>query len=388
MKEKNNKKKNILIIILLIAVVIIGAVLLIDNFGSKFQDVEISNNKSIEYSNKLLKEVYDENKNTLVSDITLNTNLAFFYAEGNEKAQNELKNYFVDDDETIINNLRNINDRYKYAGKKVSYANSLWINNSTDDCSKQSKDTAKKLNYDIKYAKFNDKALNEMNKWIKRRSHGKIKEAIEDDISNAQSVLISTLYFNEKWNSEYEESDIDPGTFYGTKGNQEATFLSSEEEIYLEDPTAIGFMKPYIDEGLYFVGILPLEGNTIKDIDIESLMKTRSDVTVDVMIPEFEYEQTIDFNNVLNNMNIKSIFEQGNLDSIAKDLYVSKIVQKNYIKVNRKGTEAFSITDSITTQWADISSTIRVVLDHPFIFMIYDEKIDQVLFIGNVNNIE
>ena len=388
MKEKNNKKKNILIIILLIAVVIIGAVLLIDNFGSKFQDVEISNNKSIEYSNKLLKEVYDENKNTLVSDITLNTNLAFFYAEGNEKVQNELKNYFVDDDDTIINNLRNINDRYKYAGKKVSYANSLWINSSTDDCSKQSKDTAKKLNYDIKYAKFNDKALNEMNKWIKRRSHGKIKEAIEDDISNAQSVLISTLYFNEKWNSEYEESDIDPGTFYGTKGNQEATFLSSEEEIYLEDPTAIGFMKPYIDEGLYFVGILPLEGNTIKDIDIESLMKTRSDVTVDVMIPEFEYEQTIDFNNVLNNMNIKSIFEQGNLDSIAKDLYVSKIVQKNYIKVNRKGTEAFSITDSINAQWGDISSTIRVVLDHPFIFMIYDEKIDQVLFIGNVNNIE
>lgn len=388
MKEKNNKKKNILIIILLIAVIIIGAVLLIDNFGSKFQDVEISNNKSIEYSNKLLKEVYDENKNTLVSDITLNTNLAFFYAEGNEKVQNELKNYFIDDDETIINNLRNINDRYKYAGKKVSYANSLWINSSTDDCSKQSKDTAKKLNYDIKYAKFNDKALNEMNKWIKRRSHGKIKEAIEDDISNAQSVLISTLYFNEKWNSEYEESDIEPGTFYGTKGNQEATFLSSEEEIYLEDSTAIGFMKPYIDEGLYFVGILPLEGNNIKDIDIESLMKTRSDVTVDVMIPEFEYEQTIDFNNVLNNMNIKSIFEQGNLDSIVKELYVSKIVQKNYIKVNRKGTEAFSITDSINSQWADISSTIRVVLDRPFIFMIYDEKIDQVLFIGNVNNIE
>ena len=388
MKEKNNKKKNILIIILLIAVIIIGAVLLINNFESKFQDVEISNNKSIEYSNKLLKEVYDENKNTLVSDITLNTNLAFFYAEGNEKVQNELKNYFVDDNETIINNLRNINDRYKYAGKKVSYANSLWINSSTDDCSKQSKQTAKKLNYDIKYAKFNDKALNEMNKWIKRRSHGKIKEAIEDDISNAQSVLISTLYFNEKWNSEYEESDIEPGTFYGTKGNQEVTFLSSEEEIYLEDSTAIGFMKPYIDEGLYFVGILPLEGNNIKDIDIESLMKTRSDVTVDVMIPEFEYEQTIDFNNVLNNMNIKSIFEQGNLDSIAKDLYVSKIVQKNYIKVNRKGTEAFSITDSINSQWADISSSIRVVLDHPFIFMIYDENIDQVLFIGNVNNIE
>lgn len=70
MKEKNNKKKNILIIILLVAVIIIGAVLLIDNFGSKFQDIEISNNKSIEYSNKLLKEVYDENKNTLVSDIT------------------------------------------------------------------------------------------------------------------------------------------------------------------------------------------------------------------------------------------------------------------------------------------------------------------------------
>jgi len=87
-------------------------------------------------------------------------------------------------------------------------------------------------------------------------------------------------------------------------------------------------------------------------------------------------------------MNINSIFKEGNLDSIAKDLYVSKFIQKNYIKVDRKGTEAFSITVAIGAQWASISTRNTVILDQPFIFMIYDDTIDQVLFIGNVNNIK
>ena len=118
------------------------------------------------------------------------------------------------------------------------------------------------------------------------------------------------------------------------------------------------------------------------------IMKHRQDAKVSVKIPEFEYRQTIDLKEVLNKMNINSIFTVGNLDSIAKDLYVDKFIQKNYIKVDRKGTEAFSVTLTIDTQWASIESIKEVYLDKPFIFMIYDDTIDQVLFIGNVNNIK
>ncbi len=388
MKNKNKKKlKKVLIILGVIVLVIIG-ILIYRIYGTIFREVEINDNKSITYSNKLIQAVYDKDKNALICDLTLNTNLAFLYSGGNEKVKNELKSYLNTDKDTLINNYNSIYDRYRFASKRVSYGNSLWINNNTDDCSKEAKETANKLHFDIKNRSFNNNTRNEINRWVKKKSHGKVKEAIDSDLSNTQSVLVSTLYFNEKWQEKYEDSDIEQETFHGTLGDTRETFLSSEEDIYLEDKTAKGFMKPYKDEGLYFIGIVPKEEYTLKDINVDNLMINRKDTTVSVKIPEFEYEQTIDLKELLKGMNINSIFTRGNLDSIAKDLYVQKFIQKNYIKVDRKGTEAVSVTVEITAQWSDISTTNYVYLDEPFIFMIYDDTINQVLFIGNVNNIE
>ncbi len=383
--KKKNLFKRVLIIVLVITIVIV-AILLYRIYGNILRDVSVTNNKSIEYSNKLIQEVYDKDNNSLVCDLTLNTNLSFFYSEGNNKVKEELNKYLNTDKNTLISNYNNIYERYRFANRKVAYGNSLWINKGTDDCSKESKLTAQTLHYDIKYREFNNKTLNEINNWVKKKSHGKVNDAI-DNIDNAQSVLISTLYFNEKWKDKYEDKDIDTSTFHGTNGDKQVKFLSSEEEIYLEDETAQGFMKPYKDEGLYFVGIIPKEDYTLKDINIENLMKDKKNNKVKVKIPEFEYEHTIDLKDLLQKMNINSLFTAGNLDDIAKDLYVDKMIQKNYIKVDRKGTEAFSITYDINMQWGDISSNRYVYLDQPFIFMIYDDTIDQVLFIGNVNNI-
>lgn len=386
-KKKEKKSKKTFIILGVIILLVIG-ILLYRIYGTIFRKVEVNNNKSISYSNKLLQEMYNKENNSLVSDLTLNTNLAFFYSEGNEKVKNELQSYLNIDKDTLISNYNSIYDRYRFANKRVAYGNSLWINDNTEDCSKESKITAKELHFDIKHRNFNNNTKNEINRWINKKSHGKVKNAIDEDISRNQSILISTLYFNEKWKEKYEDKDIITETFHGTLGNTQQEFLSSEEEIYLEDNTSKGFMKPYKDDGLYFVGIIPKENYSLEDINIESLMKHRSNDKVQVRIPEFEYEQTIDLEELLKKMNINSIFERGNLDSITSDLYVTKFIQKNYIKVDRKGTEAVSVTHTINSQWSSISSAKEVYLDKPFIFMIYDDAIDQVLFIGNVNNIE
>ena len=66
------------------------------------------------------------------------------------------------------------------------------------------------------------------------------------------------------------------------------------------------------------------------------------------------------------------------------------LFKKNYIKVDRKGTEASSITKAMNHQWGiEVGEPeVKVVkLDRPFIFVIYDSSIEQVLFIGNVNNV-
>ena len=54
-----------------------------------------------------------------------------------------------------------------------------------------------------------------------------------------------------------------------------------------------------------------------------------------------------------------------------------------------KGTEAASISETYTSGWGATAEgePIKLIIDRPFMFLIYDQSINQVLFIGRVNNI-
>ena len=380
------KKKNLKPILIPagVALVVLIAIILFIKVGTSFKKVSVINNKSIDYSSKVLNELYDGNTNLLYSDLTLNPALTLFYAQGNEKVKDELNKYFETEDNILIGNYSKIHERYKSAYRRVSLSTSLWTNDNMSEISESTKDTASKLNFETKKGFSAD----QMNKWIKKKSHNKVEGDISDgDLADANSVIISTLYFNEKWKEKYKSDNISEGLFHGTTGDDHVVFLKSSENNYMETNEAIGFMKPYKDEGLYFVGILPKNNKTIKDVDIKELFKTRKSLEVEVKIPEFEYNTNIDLQEVLPKLGVKSIFENGNLDGIAPNLYVKKIYQKNYIKVNRKGTKAVSVNTTINSQWSEVSQRRTVYLDKPFIFAIYDETIEQVLFIGQVNNI-
>ena len=84
----------------------------------------------------------------------------------------------------------------------------------------------------------------------------------------------------------------------------------------------------------------------------------------------------------------KKIFAiPGSLDNIVNGLYVDKIIQKNYISVNSDGTEAASIDYVLNEQWSSLANNYFVTLDKPFVFLIYYDAVNQVLFVGQVNNI-
>ena len=128
-KKKSNKTMKVFLVLIVLVLVLV----LLKKQGTVFKKVQVDNNKSIEYSSVLVKEIRDNNKNTLVSDLTLNTNLAFFYSQGNDQVKEELNNYFKEESDTLINNYDKIYTRYKGASKKVAYGSSLWINSKADD---------------------------------------------------------------------------------------------------------------------------------------------------------------------------------------------------------------------------------------------------------------
>ena len=72
------------------------------------------------------------------------------------------------------------------------------------------------------------------------------------------------------------------------------------------------------------------------------------------------------------------------------DLYVSVLLQQAKIQVNETGTKAAASTLSAMNLKMAMplvpDNTIRLVVDHPFIFMIRDNQTGTILFIGQVED--
>jgi serpin B len=77
---------------------------------------------------------------------------------------------------------------------------------------------------------------------------------------------------------------------------------------------------------------------------------------------------------------------RANLRGIADaDLVISQVVQKTFLRVDEKGTEAAAATAIIvveTSAPADPPPTFRA--DHPFLLLIRDKPTGAVLFLGRI----
>jgi len=81
-------------------------------------------------------------------------------------------------------------------------------------------------------------------------------------------------------------------------------------------------------------------------------------------------------------------FDLGNADFSAltgkKNLALSAVVHKAFVEVNEEGTEAGAATGVVVTLRGILPPPIEFRADHPFIFLIKDNRSDSILFLGRV----
>ena len=88
--------------------------------------------------------------------------------------------------------------------------------------------------------------------------------------------------------------------------------------------------------------------NEIFDNIIEKLKDESSKTKVNFYMPRFEIEYEINFEKILKNLGmIKAFTKEAEFKGISEKLklFVSQVLQKNYINVNEDGTQAASITE-------------------------------------------
>jgi serpin B len=160
----------------------------------------------------------------------------------------------------------------------------------------------------------------------------------------------------------------------------------------------------YKKSNTVMVVLLPNENNSVEQLkanlnvnSFDNLLSKLYSQKVNVSIPKFKLESTLQLIPVLAELGIKDIFDAkvANFSGITSDplgLFVGDVIQKAVIEVNEEGTEASAAT-GIT--YVSRSSRFRGSIaqefraDRPFMFFLlskYKRNKNLILFSGIVNN--
>lgn len=347
------------------------------------------------FSYRTSTTIMDMEKNNIYSPISLYIALSML-GEGisNENALDQMNNLLGNTSSTrklAINTIYN-NDYYANSNGTLKMANSMWIdNNFTVDeeyCNVLSND----YYAEIYHTDFDDVGHENIVKWINYYTNNFLdltKEKYEVD-PELVVLLLNTIYFDNKWNLEFNKEDNVNADFYlqdGSTVGAEYMFHSVTSKYYEGSNYVMTTDKFKNDSTVTYV--LPNEGVDLVDVSNDESIFTTSPgmdgYTVNLTIPKFKYFSDYELNDSLKELGVTDIFYEGSLEGIgSKDLYVDYVKQNAGIEFSESGVKAAAVT-SIGLAESSAPIFLSVTLNRPFIYIIKD-KAGVPLFVGTMIN--
>ncbi|MCM1307211.1 MAG: serpin family protein [Butyrivibrio sp.] len=360
---------------------------------------------SADFAVSLLKNSADTEKNFMVSPLSVQLALAMTAngADGATKKQMEQVLCGGMDIDTLNRCCKLYTDGLADTqNTRFSIADSIWIRDGFDVSGDFLKTNSAFYDASVYKAPFDEQTVKDINKWVYDKTHKMIDGVIEEIDEDAVMYLINAVAFDAEWQEIYEESQIRKSTFTEENGKQyERDMMFSEENYYLEDDMATGFMKNYLD-GYAFVGLLPKEGVTVDEYiasldggNFLKMLQNKKNTSVDAGLPKFESEYSAELSEALSEMGMPAAFDSLQADfskmNAAMPLYVGAVVHKTYINVDERGTKAGAVTSvEIKCEGAPETPTERyeVYLNRPFVYAVVDLNTNLPIFIGAVRSLE
>ncbi len=239
-----------------------------------------------------------------------------------------------------------------------------------------------------------------INRWVEEKTKEKIKELIPPGGVNPDVVLVLTnaIYFKGEWKTKFEKKDTERTDFaISAKDKVKVDLMHIKEDFkYYADEKMQIVELPYKGSELSMLVFLPKETEGFKEVEdtltaesLNVLLSKMKTTKVDVYFPKFKMTWgTFSLNKALIASGMSDAFDREKADFSGINgvggIWISNVFHKAFIEVNEEGTEAAAGTGVVLTWAINIDSVFRA--DHPFIFIIKDNRSGSVLFMGRVMN--
>lgn len=258
---------------------------------------------------------------------------------------------------------------------------------------------------DVFQVPFDSSTVEQVNQWINEKTDHMIPVIAEHFSDETAFCLVNAIRFHANWAAPYGRHKLHDDIFIAADGSKQAVTMMVDEygHTYLSDEYAEGFIVEYEGENYSFAALLPKEGMTTEEylakLTPERMYKTlsesvRTDAEVIKGLPEFKYDFGVALNETLKKIGISRAFMMKGADfsGITDDpagLYLSNVLHKTFIEVTPFGTSAGAGTleEWAVAACAQILEPKRIILNRPFVYLIFDRQTKLPMFIGTVNSI-
>jgi serpin B len=234
-----------------------------------------------------------------------------------------------------------------------------------------------------------------INAWASDHTNGMVPQVLDKIEPNVVLILVNSLYFKGEWTNPFGTKKTKTGIFTKRDGSTATSdFLWKREDLRLrETPDSLSVALPY-KGGMAMVVTLP-KGTAAFDASQQALLADALDwkdwtaQDLEVGLPKFSFDAALDLPDYMKTLGMKKAFIMGEADfsgmsprALEDDMYVAAAVQKSFISVSEKGTEAGAAT---AVSMGIKSMPRKVSFDRPFWFAIVDEQ-GAPLFVGTVED--
>jgi serpin B len=240
-----------------------------------------------------------------------------------------------------------------------------------------------------------------INDWVENQTNNKIKNLIPEGVLDSMTrlVLTNAIYFKGNWAKQFKKEMTQNAPFTLLDGNKvDVPMMNQTADFnYIQTDSFQCLELPYVNDELSMIILLPKKLDGLHELEgtvtIDNLSKWLNELRkreVIVFVPKFKMTSQFGLADVLKAMGMTNAFVPDIADFSGingkRDLFISAVIHKAYVNVDEEGTEAAAATGIVMKTSAVPTQMPVFRADHPFLFVIRDNRSSSILFIGRVMN--
>ena len=240
-------------------------------------------------------------------------------------------------------------------------------------------------------------ATDAINEWTRRQTHDRIKQLFAPGMLDqwTRAVLADVVYFKAAWATPFAGEQTRPGQFTRADGTTTTTaFMHAGRTMRAAvNDQYCAVELPYRGGRYAAVALMPRTGSvadltrSLSPASLGTIVDGLHSTWVDLALPRFQTSSVLDLKPILTALGMPTAFsDKADLSGINDRLHVQSVVQRTYLKVGEKGTEAAAATGIGLGVTAVPGNRLVIRMDHPFLFLIRDTKTGAILFASSVQD--